>query len=59
MANRTEQMLSDMAAKREQEEADARGVTVEGLRRGRRECAHVWTNRGYYDECDKCGDARA
>lgn len=55
----TEQMLSRMAAEREENDALQRGMTVKQMRAMRRKCAHVWETVGLYDNCTKCGEGRA
>jgi hypothetical protein len=59
----TEEMLSDMAAERERDEAEARHLDVAGLRALRRACDHDWEDGaeagGLIDVCRKCGEGRA
>lgn len=55
----TEQMLSDMAEQMTKAEAAARGMSVEELRKFRRNCKHHFRSKGLYDLCLKCGEGRA
>lgn len=53
-----EAMLSRLAREREEDQAGARGLTVEGLKNFQRLCRHEWRNRTYYDECPHCDAVR-